>query len=59
MAKKTFPDVLYVKHETDGSESWFTPSADAGDHAEIGEKVQIAVYRMDRIATVTAQPEVK
>ena len=58
MAKiKQFPNRLFVKIEDDGDKSYFVPSTQLYDLAEMGEKIKIGVYQL--VETTFAETVVK
>ena len=58
MAKKKFPKTMYVRRENDGDNDFFVAEYDLEFHAEIGEKVPVAIYDLVSVETVTAKVEI-
>jgi hypothetical protein len=56
---QTLPDVLVVKREEDGNDSYLIASDKLGDLAEMGEKLKVGVYQLQYIQTLSAEPKLE
>jgi hypothetical protein len=59
MAKGKFPKVIYVKLEQDRDAEYIVADESPAGHAEIDKDVPVGVYRLERVAKVTAKAELE
>lgn len=50
--KYEYPEFLYVTHEKDDDEEWFTAASDAAYHANTEAPTSVAVYVFSHTETV-------
>lgn len=54
-----YPNSIAVVREKDGDSSYLVAHEKAADLAVVGESVEFAIYKLERVAVVTAEPFVK
>lgn len=50
MAKKKYPNTIFVKREQDGNDSYLLAHEEVTDAAEVGADVEVAVYTFSKVA---------
>ena len=56
MAKHPYPDTLYVRYEPDDEAPYFLAETELRAFAEPNGKVRIAVYRLEAVGDISADP---
>ena len=54
--KTKYPATLVVKYEEDGDSSYFLSATKIVELAELGEKIEVGVYDLREIRTLSADP---